>query len=126
MAQHSESGVMRVGADLDITRGENTYSVVPALLYTPEGQRPEVATFPAEANTNAEVKINQIDADQKIIELVFEGIAEEPPATAAPADQLLVDVSKKPFMNLLWLGTILIIVGTMISIKRRLTPAAQG
>jgi cytochrome c-type biogenesis protein CcmF len=126
MAQHSESGVMRVGADLDITRGENTYSVVPALLYTPEGQRPEVATFPAEANTNAEVKINQIDADQKIIELVFEGIAEEPPATAAPADQLLVDVSKKPFMNLLWLGTILIIVGTMISIKRRLTPAAPG
>lgn len=130
MGGRSEAGVLRVGAELDITHGSDTYSVIPALLYARDGNRSEPAILPASSvypNSEAKVLVRGIDADQKIIELVFEGMGEESAAAASgPSEQILVDVSKKPFMNVLWLGTILIIAGAIIAIKRRITPAAQA
>lgn len=130
MGGHSEAGVMRVGAELDITRGSDTYSVIPAVLYAKEGNRSEPAVLPASSaypNTEAKVLVRGINADQKVIELVFEGMGEESVAAdSEPSEQILVEVSKKPFMNVLWLGTILIIAGTLIGIKRRMAPAGQG
>lgn len=125
MSQHRESGVMRVGANLDIIRGSDTWSVAPALLYEQGGNRSEAAAIPARsANSSASVTLEQIDADQKMIELAFHGLGDDAAAGAAPAEQILVDVSKKPFMSVLWLGTILIILGTAIGIKRRMNPDA--
>ncbi|MCB0261418.1 MAG: hypothetical protein KDE62_17070, partial [Calditrichaeota bacterium] len=39
-------------------------------------------------------------------------------AEASP-DQLLLEVSRKPFMSVLWLGSILIMAGSLIAFKRR-------
>jgi cytochrome c-type biogenesis protein CcmF len=130
MGGHSEAGVLRVGAELDITRGSDTYSVIPAVLYAKDGNRSEPASLPASSaypNSEAKVLVRGINADQKVIELVFEGMGgESAAADSGPSEQILIEVSKKPFINVLWLGTILIIAGTLIGIKRRMTPAAQG
>ena len=100
MGSHSEAGVMRVGTRLEITRGSETYSVVPALLYAQGGNRSEPATFPLtsqDQSGTARVTIGQIDADQKLVELHFEGIGEQPQnAMAASPEQIVLDVSKKP------------------------------
>lgn len=129
MGGHSEAGVLRVGANITISNGTESYSVVPAVLYGQGGARPEAATFKLRSggkSTNATVTIQRIDADQKLVELELTGLGEQPGESVAPKEMIMVEVSRKPLMSLLWSGAILITVGTLIGIKRRLTPAAEG
>jgi cytochrome c biogenesis factor len=46
--------------------------------------------------------------------------------TNTDPEQVVLNVSKKPFMNVLWLGTILITAGTLIAIKRRIPEPPGG
>ncbi len=129
MGGHSEEGVLRVGANITISNERESYSVVPAVLYSQGGARPEAATFPlrsGEKSANATVTIQRIDADQKLVELELTGLGEQPGESVAPKEMIMVEVSRKPFMSVLWLGAILMTAGTLIGIKRRLTPAGEG
>ncbi len=129
MGGHSEAGVLRVGANLTISNEQESYSVVPAVLYSQGGARPEAATFPlrsGEKSASATVTIQRIDADQKLVELELAGLGEQPGETAAPTEMIMVEVSRKPFMSVLWIGAILLLAGTLIGIRRRLAPAREG
>ncbi len=129
LADHSESGVVRVGARLEITRGAEKYSMVPAIVFEQNEKRSENGTFPvktADGEKNATVILNALNADEKSVELLFNGIEKPETPVAAPQDQILVEVSKKPFMSVLWLGTILIILGTLVAFYRRLPEAVKS
>jgi cytochrome c-type biogenesis protein CcmF len=63
-----------------------------------------------------------INADEKAINLVYRGpdsATEQEPETTPPS--VLIEVSTKPGMTLLWLGCVLILVGGCFAIPRRWT-----
>jgi cytochrome c biogenesis factor len=71
------------------------------------------------------VILNDLNADQKIVALVFTGTATAPAAAAAQSatvtDELVVEFSKKPFMSILWSGTVLLMLGTLIAFRKRVS-----
>ena len=122
IANHADGGLIRVGARLEITRGTETYSMAPAIVFEQNEKRSENGTFPmksAEGEKSATVILNALNADEKSVELLFSGIKEPEVPAVTSQDQILVEVSKKPFMSVLWLGTILIVLGTLIALYRR-------
>ena len=51
-------------------------------------------------------------ANPKNFDSDFDGLSEDVAAEHDHRDQLLVEVSEKPFMNILWIGTIILTLGT--------------
>jgi cytochrome c-type biogenesis protein CcmF len=124
MSDHSQGNPMRIGVKLEISNGKEEYTVVPVIFYDANGKHSE----PVPINTNTEdnyqeasVTLNQLNASEKSIELHFSGLKPETKTGSQSQEQLLLEVSKKPFMNILWFGTILIVLGAIISMKRRIT-----
>jgi cytochrome c biogenesis factor len=58
--------------------------------------------------------LKKIDADRETIDLSLVSSAEK-----TSGDLLILDVSKKPLINLYWLGTIFILLGLIIATYRR-------
>ena len=63
------------------------------------------------------VTFTGMEVDEGAIRLVFDG------ATPAPEDYIVVQAYEKPFISLLWLGTIVLGVGFCVSFSRRLSEA---
>ncbi len=64
------------------------------------------------------VTMNGLDADDKVIELVFNRRALAVTGNV-PLEQLTVEVSRKPLNNLVWLGTVFFTVGFTLALLRR-------
>ena len=129
MANHGEPGMVRVGAHLEISDGTDTYKVVPGVIYGQNRQEAEAGQFPLKnrgENATASVSLHGLNADEKMIELHFEGLGTDGQSAEAAPDQLLLEVSRKPFMSVLWLGSILIMAGSLIAFKRRLDEQKQA
>jgi cytochrome c biogenesis factor len=62
------------------------------------------------------VKLKLILADQGAVAVDIEGLT-----TSDKPERLLLDVSKHPFINLVWLGTTLIVLGGLFVVYRRFT-----
>ena len=123
MGTHSQSGAMVVGAVLNVSAMGNTHEAIPRLMFNERGE-PEM--IPAElpvlhagtdGNDAPHVSLSRINVEQKKIFLEMAGLENQPHA-AAPS-QLVVEISTKPLMMVLWTGVILIIAGTAIEFKRR-------
>ncbi|MFQ5604594.1 MAG: heme lyase CcmF/NrfE family subunit [bacterium] len=123
MHSHAENGVMQVGAKLEIAQGEQKFAVTPALMMSGNQRKAVPAEFPVSAgnySSKPSVSLVGINANEKSVQLDFHGLGNPANGDAVPVKmQASINVSKKPFMNVLWLGTILISLGTVISIKRR-------
>lgn len=125
---HSAEGQsMNIGARLTVNAGGKTFQVTPAILFENGKNHPVKSKFILEENGEKQtisVTLNQMDANRKLIELTFDGFRENAPALSAAKEQLIVEFSWKPFMSTLWIGTILITIGTLISLVSRFkTPA---
>ena len=127
MKSHAEGGAVRVGAKLIISSGEDDVEVTPEIYYDQNGRHAEPAEISlADGSRSASVSISQLDASQKAIELHFDGLASGSQSmNPAVNEQLLLEVSKKPFMNILWIGTILIVAGAIIPLSRRIKESTQ-
>jgi hypothetical protein len=104
----------QIAANLKVTYGNKEYSLKPVLIFESEKISNPV-NLPAETGEHKTVALSSIYADQKMIELTFGGFQEN----TEPEDLILVEVSKKPLMNFVWLGSILLTLGTIITFKRR-------
>ena len=121
MGTHEQGGDMRIGARLKVQGPDGEFSIAPAVAMISGKRQFQPATFNHkmdDAPVEVSVMLHRINADQKAVELLFRGLGTDQPAEAA-AELVFVDVSRIPFMNVLWLGTILILVGAAISLKRR-------
>ncbi len=122
MGEHADTKSMRVGAKLIITAGNKTYSIAPAIVFEKDRKRAENGTFAlslAGETRNVTVILNGLDAGQRMIELAFEGLPNSSSSVASAKETLIVEVSHKPFMSILWIGTILIIIGAIIALINR-------
>ncbi|HEY6193372.1 MAG TPA: cytochrome c biogenesis protein CcsA [Bacteroidota bacterium] len=126
MSQHGDAGSMAVGALLEIERGGKVAQVTPRLLFDPNGERKLIpadlppADYRSMGASRPQVALSAISVEEKKVGLEILGI-DEKPASAAP-DELIVEVSTKPLMMVVWTGVILILAGTAMAFKRRLAP----
>ncbi len=122
MHSHGSNGTIKIGANLNITNGAQSFSVTPALLIANNQRKVLPIKFPATASNGQHpptVMLEGINANEKSIRLAFAGMADNPEDKTSAPEQVAVQVSTKPFMNILWLGTVLLTVGTAISLGRR-------
>lgn len=128
MGGHEGEAAMAVGAVLSVSVGGTKHEVVPTLLFDQKGERkmspvnlPEHGTA-APGAPRSQLALNAINVEQRMALIEFIDPAmqheEEPP-------QLLVEISTKPLMMVVWTGVVLIILGTAVAFKRRLSPAAE-
>ena len=61
-----------------------------------------------------DVTVEQVYADQGAVALTFGGLNKEP-----EVDLLVLDVTYIPLINLVWLGTTLMLLGILIAFMRR-------
>jgi cytochrome c-type biogenesis protein CcmF len=113
----SKSNNMAVTARISI-ESENEQVVVQPSRVMQQGEdgQMEYVDFPATFGENDEysVVIEQILADKHAVVIDVPGIIEK-----GPEDQLIMSVSKKPIIMLVWIGTTLIMLGSAVVCIRR-------
>jgi len=115
MGSHGQGGSMTVGAQLEVEFEGRTETIVPQLYTDPQGGPGMVSDFiPLVKGSGYEIKLLKVFADQGAASFLIPGLVD-----AGGGDRLILDVTRKPGINLLWLGTILIFVGTGFSIGKR-------
>ncbi|RMD89065.1 MAG: hypothetical protein D6813_11215 [Calditrichaeota bacterium] len=119
MSLHSTNGSIKIGAKLEIMRGSDKVMVTPALLVDQNHRKTEPAIIPF-TPLKGKVFLQAINADQKSIVLAFNGL-EDSDGFINSEQQIIVQVSKKPFISFVWMGTFLLTLGTVIALKKRLS-----
>ncbi len=95
-------------ADVDVTVAGRTARVSPGLRASAKGSDPVLADLPG----GGKLELARMDADNGRI-AVF------PPAGAAATSVVVMDMSTKPLVNLVWVGALLMLLGTAIAGVRR-------
>jgi len=114
VGSHASSGAMTVGAVLEVSHGGETETVTPML--SSDGSQGGMKSEPVPLFGGSEYKVtlDRIYADEGVVLLSIPGLIE-----SGPPDKLILDVSKKPGINLLWIGTLIVFVGMFLSLKKR-------
>jgi cytochrome c-type biogenesis protein CcmF len=119
MQAMQEGREFKIGAQLVIEYGNKTKTVEPKMV-TREGNRSFEGVELEDANLRIEMK--NLDAGGTV-NLVFSKLdtaeSEHSEEIIAKQEILTVDASVKPFINLVWLGVILVSIGFIISTVRR-------
>jgi cytochrome c-type biogenesis protein CcmF len=114
-AMTAGAGGMAVGSILEVEKGDSRETITPLTIYRGNEQ----PTYkPAESKLlSASVRLVAMDAGSKeggsavVVDLL--------PAGTANSEMLIADASIKPYINLLWMGTLLMMVGFVLAILKR-------
>ncbi len=124
VGQHGASAAMAVAAVLSVRHGGRADTVAPQLLFTQTGERQMVPVriaarpdTPGDTST-VELALTQLSVEEKkiLVEVSPSGVE----AHNTPQMQLLLEVSIKPLMMVVWTGVVLIIAGSLLGFVRRL------
>ncbi|MFQ5452880.1 MAG: cytochrome c biogenesis protein CcsA [Candidatus Zixiibacteriota bacterium] len=118
MNQHDSDSGLIVTAQVNLKQKGNMIQLEPALRIITNPNGNETINVPAEFGDEKKysLTIKQILADRGVVAFDIPGLIQ----TDAP-DQLVLDISKKPVINLVWIGTALILLGCIIVYIRRKT-----
>jgi len=100
---------MSVGAVLEVNYGGEVDTVTPRWI--PNMESVPIPLFDGSEYT---VIVENINADRGLVQLSIPGIT-----SAGPQDRAVFEVTKKPGINILWIGTIIVFVGMGLSAWRR-------
>ncbi len=117
IGDHSNGTGMRVTARIRAEKDGKTEVITPAVETATGSTDPNsVTNVPATlgADTSLIVNIGQILADQHAVALDIPGLTE-----SGTPEKLVLDIAYKPIINLVWLGTTLLLVGGLIVFFRR-------
>ncbi len=117
MQQDTLSNAFTIGAELSIEGKIKTYQITPSIKIGNKGRTSVPVMLRLENGSEIKVILSAFNANTKEVTLHFEGFSAASAEKTKNSEQLIVEVSKKPFMNILWLGTILILIGTIIALK---------
>jgi len=127
--EHGEPGQMKVGALLNVSVHGTKHVVTPRIVVDANGQQTRVpadlpaSQFPTKGTTGPQVQLMAMNVEQKKILLGFSGFEEH--GGTGSAQELIVEVSTKPLMMVVWTGVVLIIAGTAIGFRRRVVENAK-
>ena len=112
MSSHDEKAGISVSAEVEAELGDKKTTVFPKFVPGPNGFVGEpLKIFNDEPY---ELKIERVLASQGAVVLSIPGIVEP-----VPKDQLVLEVSIKPGINLLWLAVLIACVGMILAISQR-------
>jgi cytochrome c-type biogenesis protein CcmF len=112
---HATGSPMTFGAVLRVTgsRGD-TATVKPTMVFGSDQTMQNEAVPLMPGSDSVMVRLDRIQADQGAVQLSFEGLDE-----GGRPEQLIMEVSRKPGMNVLWGGSIILVLGGLVSLRRR-------
>ena len=116
MSIMQSGGDFQMGAQLVLEKDGKTYNV--EALMKKEGR--DVKFAPVELKeANIRIQLQKIDPSSQKADLIFSEI-NSANAPAAPKEALTISASTKPFINLVWTGILVMVIGFIISVVRRL------
>jgi cytochrome c-type biogenesis protein CcmF len=118
-SQGSQTGPegMRIAAVIDVQKGEEREQLTPRLTYAPDGTPSDEAL--SSRLLRGQVKLLKISAGMgQTPSSVVLGLTHASGGIPVP-EILMVEASVKPFINLLWGGTVLMMVGFVLAIVNR-------
>jgi cytochrome c-type biogenesis protein CcmF len=127
MGAHGQSNSMSVAAVLNVSVDGKSHELKPELTYDPNGEHQVTPVeLPAHAAMGAGsarslIALGAINVEQKMALLEFI----DPAVQHDESQQLLVEISSKPLMMVVWTGVVLIILGTAVAFLRRLSPVQE-
>ena len=108
-------GRINFGVIFQVTNGERTVEVMPTFKGGAAGPQITPAVVPGTGGIS--LSLGRIDAENGTVELqVFDPSLDAQPVTPA---SLVLDVSTKPLIALVWIGTLLVMAGVIIAITLR-------
>jgi hypothetical protein len=110
-----EGGKIDFGVQFEVDRGGAKAAVVPRVTTGRDGGGVTPAEVPGSGGIT--LSLGRIDAEGGAVELQVLDPSVTPPAPA-PA-KLVLDVSTKPLIGLVWLGTILVVFGVCLAVANR-------
>ncbi len=113
-AEHTHGNQTDFGAVLEFHSDQGSQIVIPALAFDSQNQLAHIDDTVIFEGDSLTVRLEKIYADRAAILLSVEGLTPQ-----SPPDRLVMEVSKKPTMNLLWGGSIILTLGTLVSFRRR-------
>jgi cytochrome c-type biogenesis protein CcmF len=103
--------ITKVGATVTITNGDSVETYTPEILVTTSG---EVAPIPVELDNGRELMLESVSVNSSIIKMRINGMN-----LPIVPERAVITVSTKPAIALVWLGTILMVVGGALAVFRR-------
>lgn len=113
---HGMSENVQIAANLRINYEGKEYIIKPAIMYHQNQKISNPVELP-ESHGVKSVSLTDINADEKMIALAFSGFESNPHAQAK--ELVLVELTIKPFMNFVWAGALLLILGSILAYLRR-------
>jgi cytochrome c-type biogenesis protein CcmF len=117
--EEMQSGNFTIGATLKVSDGKYTETISPKLKYT--DSNPEYAPAMMTGNANYEfffTKMNAQGNSSAIIAIVNKRNTQKKEGQVSE-ETLVITASVKPFINVLWIGTVTLVLGFAVSIYRR-------
>ncbi|MBI5832166.1 MAG: cytochrome c biogenesis protein CcsA [Armatimonadetes bacterium] len=114
---HADAGDARVGAQLKVEDGKTTSTVTPMLRIDRDMHKVSEAVTLG----NRTIELVDLDVDNHAVMIkVRQGTGKDVGQTGP---QLLVQVTRKPGIQLVWLGTLVLLSGGLVALRR---PRAKG
>lgn len=116
MGGHGSGTEMTVVANVNVAHLGDTVQIQPAVRMISDSVGRESVDVPAEfgSETKYQVTISQIIADRGAVGLKIPGLV-----SSGPPDRLILAITRKPVINLVWVGTTLILLGAIVVFFRR-------
>jgi len=119
MEKMHEGGTVHVGAILDVEYQGKKTTVEPLFVLGPQERKSVAAKLPGPAG--AAVDFEGMNVESRQIELSLKGVKVGGPK---PQETVSLEISKKPMMNVLLLGTWIVVLGGIMTIRRRVLEVA--
>ncbi len=123
MSNHENASGISVAARLLLSKEDKQIEATPAIIVSGKETKAIPFEFDDEAIGKTTIVLIGLNADSKSIHLIFEN--EKVHASEQHTAQVLMEISKKRFMSVLWAGTILLIIGTIIGAQTRFKEAVS-
>jgi cytochrome c biogenesis factor len=106
---------MMVTADVTVRADGHTHAYTPAIEMSPDGQKP----LDVDVEGVGRIGLRRVDADNARIALAL-------PSAGVGTSAATIEVSTKPWINLVWVGALLALIGTAIAGLRRAAEAVPA
>ena len=123
--QHGQMGALSVGAVLKVSAHGEEREVVPIMMIDERGERDFLpADLPVpegmgQSPAKPQIALTGMNVEEKKVTLELLGFDDSMGGQAV--QELVLDVSTKPLMMAVWTGVVLIVAGTAIAFRRRMS-----
>jgi cytochrome c-type biogenesis protein CcmF len=112
---HGHGGPMRFGAILQVTDSAGrSGTIIPSIQFGTDGKMIYNDTTLAAGLDSRPVRLEKILADEGAVYISVAGLTPQ-----VPVDRLILEVSEKPTMNILWAGCIIVVTGGLLALRKR-------